>query len=189
MQAWHLWSLGLALAFALAPALAGAEPAPAAPSAPSPASSAASAAAPPASATPAAPAGKGGTEAVLRGLDKITARVSTIDAPVGKTVHFGALSITVMACHKAPPILPPNIAAFLEIDDQKPGEPTKRVFTGWMFASSPALSALQNPVYDVWVVDCLGDPAAAASAPPPAPSGDGASAASTAAGGQSGAAR
>lgn len=147
-------------------------------------------AAPPAVVAPpgvVAPQGAGGTEAVLRGLDKITARVSTIDAPVGTTVRFGTLAITVRACHKQPPIEPPDVAAFLEIDDLKPGEAAARVFTGWMFASSPALSALQNPVYDVWVVDCLGDPAAQVS--PPADAGGAGKAASTSPGVQPGAAR
>ncbi len=101
----------------------------------------------------AAPAA-GAEVAVLRGLDKITARVTIIDAPVGQSVRFGSLSIVVRACHKSPPEDPPEVEAFLEIDDTKPDEPPVRQFVGWMFASSPALSALQHPVYDVWVVDC-----------------------------------
>jgi len=92
--------------------------------------------------------------AVLRGLDKVTARVSTIEAPAGKTVHFGTLDILVRACSKRPPEETPETSAFLEVTERKPGAPPQRLFMGWMFASSPALSALEHPVYDLWVIDC-----------------------------------
>ena len=92
--------------------------------------------------------------ALLQGLNKITARVSPIEAPVDRAVGFGTLEITVRSCWKAPPEEPPESAAFLEIDDVKPGEDAVRLFTGWMFASSPALSALEHAVYDIWVLDC-----------------------------------
>jgi len=92
--------------------------------------------------------------AVLQGLDKVTARISTIDAPIGDRIRFGTLSIVVRHCRKTPPEEPPETTAFLEIDDIRPGEQPVRLFSGWMFASSPALSALEHPVYDVWVVGC-----------------------------------
>ena len=92
--------------------------------------------------------------AMLQGLDKVTARVSTLRAPINRTVHFGTLEIVARTCRKRPPEETPEGAAFLEIDDVKPGESPVRIFSGWMFASSPALSALEHPVYDVWVVDC-----------------------------------
>ena len=98
--------------------------------------------------------------AVLQGLDKITARISTFDAPVDKTVRFGSLVITVRACVKRPPEEPPETAAFLQIEDVKPGQAAdaaNRVFSGWMFKSSPALSALEHPVYDIGVLDCKDD--------------------------------
>lgn len=93
--------------------------------------------------------------AVLRGLDKVTARTSTIEAPVGETVTFGTLQIVVRYCDKTPPEEPPEAAAFLQISESKRSEPTEAVFTGWMFASSPALSALEHAVYDIIVVDCV----------------------------------
>ncbi len=104
--------------------------------------------------------------AVLQGLDKITARVSTIEAPVGTPVRFGTLSITVRDCEKSRPEDRPESAAFLEIDEIRPGEDNVRRFSGWMFASSPALSALEHPVYDINVLDCKG-----ASGSPAEPSG------------------
>lgn len=93
--------------------------------------------------------------AVLQGLDKTTARVSTFEAVAGTTVHFGTLSITVRDCRKHPPEEDPESAAYLDIDEVHPGQ-TQPVhwFSGWMFASSPAVSALEHPVYDVWVLDC-----------------------------------
>jgi hypothetical protein len=92
--------------------------------------------------------------AVLQGLDKVTARISTVRAPIGVAVRFGSLRIVARICRKTPPEEPPESAAFLEIDDVKSGEAPQRIFSGWMFASSPALSALEHPVYDVWVIDC-----------------------------------
>jgi hypothetical protein len=94
------------------------------------------------------------TMAVLQGLDKITARVSTFKAPLGQSVRFGTLEVQAKACDKRPPEEPPESAAYLEIRELRPGEQPARIFAGWMFASSPALSALEHPVYDVWVVDC-----------------------------------
>lgn len=92
--------------------------------------------------------------AVLQGLDKITARVSTFEIPVDRTATFGTFRITPRACRKRPPTETPESAVFLEIDEQKPDEEQARIFTGWMFASSPALNAVEHPVYDVWLLDC-----------------------------------
>jgi hypothetical protein len=96
--------------------------------------------------------------AVLQGLDKTTARVSTVEAPLGEPIRFGTLVITARACVKKPPEEPPDTAAFLEIDEARPlGEQStdvQHLFSGWMFAESPSLSTLEHPVYDVTVLDC-----------------------------------
>jgi hypothetical protein len=92
--------------------------------------------------------------AILQGLDKITARVSVLAVGVEDSSLYGTLVITVRACRKRPPTEPPESAAFLEVFDQKPGEPPVALFSGWMFASSPTLNALEHPVYDVWLLDC-----------------------------------
>jgi len=92
--------------------------------------------------------------AVLQGLDKITARISTFEIPVDRTGRFGTFLITPRACRQRPPTETPESAAFLEIDERKPDEERARLFTGWMFASSPALNAVEHPVYDVWLLDC-----------------------------------
>jgi hypothetical protein len=92
--------------------------------------------------------------AVLQGLDKVTARISTLNAPLGQVVRFGTLEIVVRTCRTRPPEEPPETTAFLEIVEARRGEAPAKLFTGWMFASSPALNPLEHPVYDVWVIDC-----------------------------------
>ena len=102
--------------------------------------------------------------ALIRALDKITARTETIELVIGDIVNFGALTITGKACKKSAPIEQPESAAFLQVweidrDDltQDPMDNAALHFSGWMFASSPGLSAMDHPVYDIWVLDCVGD--------------------------------
>ncbi len=91
---------------------------------------------------------------ILRALDKITARISELEAPDNAPIRFGSLSIQARTCRSEPPEEKPETYAFLEIDDiDKTGAAT-RVFSGWMLASSPALNPLEHPVYDVWVISC-----------------------------------
>ena len=97
--------------------------------------------------------------AILQGLDKVTARVSPVRAPLDQPTQFGTLEVVVRACRETPPTEPPESAAFLEIRELPPasdaeGTPVD-LFAGWMFASSPAVSALEHAVYDIWVVDCV----------------------------------
>jgi len=106
---------------------------------------------------------------VLQALDKVTARVYTIKAPIGDLVRFGTLEIIARHCDKRPPEETPESTAFLDIWEVRRGEPTVSLFRGWMFASSPALSALEHPVYDVWVLDCEGEISDGAGDQPPSP--------------------
>lgn len=99
--------------------------------------------------------------AVLQALDKVTAQVSTIDAPIGEVVKFGTIEMVARTCDKRPPEETPESAAFMDIWEVRPGEPAVSVFRGWMFASSPALSAMEHPVYDVWILDCRNTSASA----------------------------
>ena len=97
---------------------------------------------------------------VLGGLDKVAARVSTFKDRVGETAKLGTLDVIARTCVTHPPEEPPESAAFVEIYDTPQGKKREKVFSGWMFASSPALSALDHPVYDVWVLRCENSKAA-----------------------------
>ena len=102
--------------------------------------------------------------AVMQGLDKITARISRFDLPVGKPANFFTLSVVVRDCERSAPEDRPENAAFVEIYENRPGEERFRLFSGWMFSSSPALSALEHPVYDLNLLECKGG-----APPPPSP--------------------
>ncbi len=97
-----------------------------------------------------------GSKARLQALDKITARISTVEAPVGASRFFGTLEISVNRCAFHPPEEPPENAAFITVHDRgyKGLEP-KLIFSGWIFSSSPAVSALEHPVYDLTLLACL----------------------------------
>jgi hypothetical protein len=117
--------------------------------------------------------------AVFSGLDKITGRIISFDAAIGETVQFGALQVTARVCYTRPPTESANTDAFIEVDEVTLQGEIKRIFTGWMFAASPGLHAVEHPIYDVWLTDCaapvkVAEPLvaptpAAASVPPPAP--------------------
>ena len=96
--------------------------------------------------------------AKLQSIDKVTARTLTFEVDVGSTVKFGSLYIKLQACRKAPDIEEPESAAFMQIwevnDEDTDREKADWVFSGWMFASSPGLSAMDHPIYDVWVLEC-----------------------------------
>ncbi len=91
---------------------------------------------------------------VLQGLNKVTARSSRIEVPIGSVVRFGTLEINARRCWQAAPDERPENAALLEIFEIKQGETPKQIFLGWMFSSSPGLSSLEHPFYDITVVKC-----------------------------------
>lgn len=103
------------------------------------------------------------SQVVLRGLDKITGRLSTMTVNVGDKTVFGELDVYVRVCYAHPPEETPENAAYLEVVENKT-EGQLKLFSGWMFSSSPALSAMEHPVYDIWVLRCQGEEAA-----PPTP--------------------
>ncbi len=92
--------------------------------------------------------------AVFRGLDKITARVSLVEGALNEPTAFGRLEVVVRECSKKPPEETPNTTAFVEITENTLDGERLPVFTGWLFASSPGLNAVEHPVYDVWLIDC-----------------------------------
>jgi len=92
--------------------------------------------------------------AVFSGLDKITGRIISFDVYIDETVQFGALQVTPRVCYSRPPTEAPQTDAFVEVDEITLDRKVKRIFTGWMFAASPGLHAVDHPVYDVWLTDC-----------------------------------
>ena len=104
--------------------------------------------------------------AVFSGLDKITGRIITFDVAINETVQFGALQVTPRACYTRPPTETPNTDGFLEVDEVTLQGEVRRIFTGWMFAASPGLHAVEHSIYDVWLVDCKGGSTVVAETPP-----------------------
>ena len=123
------------------------------------------------------------SRAVFSGLDKITGRIISFDAAIGETVQFGALQVTARACYTRPPTEATNTDAFVDVDEVTLKGEIKRIFTGWMFASSPGLHAVEHPIYDVWLTDCsqpIQAPAPVAQSTTPSASSGGARAATPA---------
>lgn len=92
--------------------------------------------------------------AVFSGLDKITGRITTFDVYVNETVQFGALQVTPKACYSRDQAEAQKINGFVEVDEITLDRKIRRIFTGWMFADSPGLNAVEHPIYDVWLKDC-----------------------------------
>jgi hypothetical protein len=92
--------------------------------------------------------------AVFAALDKVTARTSKFEVPLNATVKFGALKVTPRVCYSRPPTEEPKTTSFVEVDEIALDGHEKRIFTGWMFAESPGLNAVEHPVFDVWLTDC-----------------------------------
>jgi hypothetical protein len=106
---------------------------------------------------------------VFSGLDKITGRITSFEAAIGETVQFGALQVTTRACYSRPPTATPLTDGFVEVDEVTLQGDVRRIFTGWMFASSPGLHAVEHAIYDVWLVDCKGGAQVAADTQPTTP--------------------
>jgi hypothetical protein len=96
--------------------------------------------------------------AMFSGLDKITGRIFPFEAAVDETVQFGALQVTPRACYTRPPTEPQNTTGFVQVDEITLDGKMRRIFNGWMFATSPGLNAVEHAIYDVWLVDCKQGP-------------------------------
>ena len=107
--------------------------------------------------------------ALFSGLDKITGRIISFDVNIGETVQFGALQLTPRACYTRPATETSNTDAFVEVDEVTLQGEVRRIFTGWMFANSPGLHAVEHPIYDLWLTNCKGGAQAAAEKPAETP--------------------
>jgi len=92
--------------------------------------------------------------AVFAALDKVTGRVSPLEIKMGQTVAFGALKVTAKACYTRPPTETPLTSAFIEVDELLLDGSSRRIFTGWTFAESPGIHAVEHPTFDVWLTSC-----------------------------------
>ncbi len=92
--------------------------------------------------------------AMFAALDKVTGRVSPLELKMGQTVSFGALRVTARACYTRPPTETPLTSAFIEVDEFLLDGSSRRIFTGWTFAESPGIHAVEHPTFDVWLTSC-----------------------------------
>lgn len=106
--------------------------------------------------------------ALFSGLDKITGRIISFDVAIGETVQFGALQVTPRACFTRPSTETANTDSFIEVDEVTLQGEVRRIFTGWVFAASPGLHAVEHPIYDIWLTNCK-NPVVAAEPPPAHP--------------------
>jgi hypothetical protein len=92
--------------------------------------------------------------AEFAGIDKITGRIISFDVYIDETVQFGALQVTPRVCFSRPESEEPKTDSFVEVDEITLDRKIRRIFTGWMFAESPGLNAVEHAVYDVWLKSC-----------------------------------
>ena len=95
------------------------------------------------------------SESILGALNKVSGKISKIKIEDNDQTNFGTLKIIVRACKKSLPEDPPENSAFIQIWDMKIDKEDKKIFSGWMFSSSPSISTVNHAVYDVWVIDCI----------------------------------
>ncbi|MEL6088927.1 DUF2155 domain-containing protein [Bartonella schoenbuchensis] len=91
---------------------------------------------------------------VFAGLDKITGRTIRFEVSIGQVYQYGALRVTPRVCYTSPEGEPTRTNGFVEVDEITLNKETRRIFTGWMFADSPGLNAVEHPIYDIWLKDC-----------------------------------
>lgn len=92
--------------------------------------------------------------AVFAALDKVTARISKLEVELNKTGTFGSLKVTPRVCYSRAPDEPPKTTTFVEVEETMLDGQQKQLFSGWMFAESPGLNAVEHPIFDVWLTGC-----------------------------------
>lgn len=92
--------------------------------------------------------------AVFAALDKVTARISKLEVPLGQEAEFGSLKLTPRVCYSRAPDEPPKTSTFVEVEETMLDGQKKKLFAGWMFAESPGLNAIEHPIFDLWLTGC-----------------------------------
>jgi hypothetical protein len=109
--------------------------------------------------------------AIFSALDKVTATIKKLEIPLDETVQFGSLKVTPRVCYTRPPTEQPKTTSFVQVQEVQLDGQEKQIFSGWMFAESPGLNAVEHPVFDVWLTDCAKPRNAVAQQQQPAPDG------------------
>jgi hypothetical protein len=104
--------------------------------------------------------------AIFSALDKVTATIKILEVPLEQTVEFGSLKVTAHACYSRPSTEQPKTTTYVDVDEVQLDGQQKRIFSGWMFAESPGLNAVEHPVFDVWLTGCQKPKNAVAAAAP-----------------------
>ncbi len=94
------------------------------------------------------------TVAVFSALDKVTATIKILEVPLNQTVEFGSLKVTPHVCYSRPSTEQPKTTTYVDVEEVQLDGQQKQIFSGWMFAESPALNAVEHPVFDVWLTGC-----------------------------------
>ncbi|MBL0849220.1 MAG: DUF2155 domain-containing protein [Candidatus Liberibacter ctenarytainae] len=92
--------------------------------------------------------------AEFTGLDKITGRILTFDVKINQSIQFGSLRIVPKVCYSRDDRDVQRVDAFTEISETTLDHVVRIIFSGWMFNDSPAMNAVDHPIYDVWLKQC-----------------------------------
>ncbi|MBR5154122.1 MAG: DUF2155 domain-containing protein [Alphaproteobacteria bacterium] len=93
--------------------------------------------------------------ALMQSMDKLTGRVKKITVPVNSQIKYGDFSLVLRACKKNPPEETPENFAFVDVTDKSLGDEEYNIFRGWMLSSAPGINAIEHPIYDVWLLECI----------------------------------
>jgi hypothetical protein len=106
--------------------------------------------------------------AVFSGLDKVTGITTTFEIPIGEERRFGGLVVKPNTCLSSPITEEPKTTSFVTVDQVEANSKRTPLFSGWMFAESPGLNAVEHAIYDVWLTSCRDPnaPPAVVEAPP-----------------------
>lgn len=93
--------------------------------------------------------------AIMQSMDKVTGRVKQITVPVNSKITYGDFSLVLRACKKRPAEETPENFAFVDVADKSFGVEEYNIFKGWMLSSTPGINAIEHPIYDVWLLECV----------------------------------
>lgn len=93
--------------------------------------------------------------ALMQAMDKVTGRVNKITVPVNSEVSFGDFSLVLRACKRRPAEEIPENFAFVDVTDKSFGSDEYNIFRGWLLSSTPGVNAIEHPIYDVWLLECI----------------------------------